>query len=378
MFCKNLLVVLGTRPEAIKLAPLILKLKSENYKVTVCNTEQQKELSNQALFFFELKADINLDVMSPNQTLFELQSNLLLKLQRVLLNENFDGIFVQGDTMSAFCGALAGFYSKVPVFHVEAGLRSGNLYEPFPEEALREMISKITALHFAPTILAKETLIKENLPENKIIVSGNTGIDALSCLPKDVMEQALLTLKDNNIKINDRLVLITVHRRENHGNRLKSILKAISKLASIFNDHTFVLPVHPNPNVRQNVHNTLSSYNNVKLLEPVDYPVLVTLMKNSKLILTDSGGIQEETPSFGVPLIALRYATERIEGVKAGIAKLVGADYKKILEESSSVLKKDKSLTRNKVQNPYGDGKASIRILEQINKFFSKKDCSAC
>jgi UDP-N-acetylglucosamine 2-epimerase (non-hydrolysing) len=364
----NLLVVLGTRPEAIKLAPLILKLKSGNYKVTVCNTEQQKELSNQALSFFELKADINLDVMSPNQTLSELQSNLLLKLQRVLLNENFDGVFVQGDTMSAFCGALSGFYSNVPVFHVEAGLRSGDLYEPFPEEALREMISKIAAFHFAPTILAKEFLIKENIPENRIVISGNTGIDALSCLAKNVMTQALLTLKDNNIKINDKLVLITIHRRENHGSRLKNILKAISELASIFNDHTFVLPVHPNPNVRQNVYDTLGSYDNVKLLDPVEYPVLVALMQNSKLILTDSGGIQEESPSFGVPLIVLRYATERIEGVNAGIAKLVGADYKKIIDESSIILKKDKSLTRNKIQNPYGDGKASIRILEQIDK----------
>jgi UDP-N-acetylglucosamine 2-epimerase (non-hydrolysing) len=369
MFCKNLLVVLGTRPEAIKLAPLILKLKSGNYRVTVCNTEQQKELSNQALSFFELKADIHLDVMSPNQTLFELQSNLLIKLQRVLLKENFDGVFVQGDTMSAFCGALSGFYSKVPVFHVEAGLRSGDLYEPFPEEALREMISKIVVLHFAPTMGAREFLIKESIPENKIVVSGNTGIDALSCLPKSVMAQALVTLKENNIKINDKLVLITVHRRENHGERLKNILKAISELARIFNDHTFVLPVHPNPNVKQNVRNALSPYNNVQLLEPVDYPVLVTLMQNSKLILTDSGGIQEEAPSFGVPLLVLRYATERIEGVKAGIAKLVGTECKKIIEDASIILKKDKSLTRSKVQNPYGDGKASARILEQINKF---------
>ncbi|MDR2396102.1 MAG: UDP-N-acetylglucosamine 2-epimerase (non-hydrolyzing) [Endomicrobium sp.] len=367
---KNLLIILGTRPEAIKLAPLILNLRSEKYNVVVCNTEQQKELSNQALSFFGQKADINLSVMTTDQTLFALQSNLLLKLKDVLANRNFDGVLVQGDTMSAFCGALAGFYAKVPVFHIEAGLRSGDLYEPFPEEALREMISKITALHFAPTIFAKETLIKENIAEDKIIVSGNTGIDALNSLPENVMEKALSDLRSNKIEINDRLVLITVHRRENHGDRLQNILKAISELVNIFKDHTFVLPVHPNPNVRQNVHNALNSYNNVRLLDPVDYPVLVTLMKNSKLILTDSGGIQEEAPSFGVPLLVLRYATERSEGVEAGVAKLVGAEYRKILDESSYILERDKSLTRNKVQNPYGDGEASIRIVKSINKFF--------
>jgi UDP-N-acetylglucosamine 2-epimerase (non-hydrolysing) len=371
---KNLLIILGTRPEAIKLAPLISKLELGKYKVTVCNTEQQKELSNQALSFFGLKADINLNVMTCDQTLIDLQSNILLQLKKVLLNNNFDAVFVQGDTMSAFCGALAGFYSKVPVFHVEAGLRSGDLYEPFPEEALREMISKITALHFAPTNSTKEMLIKENIKEDKIVVSGNTGIDALSCLSNSVMEQASLTLKCNDIKINDKLVLVTIHRRENHGDRLQTILKAISELAGIFNDHIFVLPVHPNPNVRQNVYNVLSSYNNVRLLNPVDYPVLITLMKNSKLILTDSGGIQEEAPSFDVPLFVLRYATERNEGIKVGVAKLVGADTKKIVDESLYILERDKSLTRNKVENPYGDGNASERIVKHIDTFFENND----
>jgi UDP-N-acetylglucosamine 2-epimerase (non-hydrolysing) len=218
----------------------------------------------------------------------------------------YDAVVVQGDTMTAFCGALAAFYNKTPLFHVEAGLRSKNLQESLPEEAFRQMISRIADLHFAPTIAAKQALLKENVPAIKILISGNTGIDALYSLSDNVLKKPATHLKEICINNNDKIVLVTIHRRENHGLRLKSIVKAIDKLSKKFKDYSFIIPVHPNPNVRKYIYKTLRGFKNIKLIPPVDYPVLVILMKNSKLVLTDSGGIQEEAPSFGVPVLVLR------------------------------------------------------------------------
>ena len=369
---KNILVILGTRPEAIKLAPVVLELrKKPYYRVFVCNTEQQKELSNQTLGFFGIDADFKLDVMRPNQTLAGVQSRILTALSGVFQNNHFDATIVQGDTMTVFCGALVSFYNRVPVFHVEAGLRSYDLFEPFPEEAMRQMTSRITDLHFAPTQLAYDSLIKENIDSEKITLTGNTVIDALTCLSNETMQQAEKALQNRGIKLNNKLVLITAHRRENHGERLDRILNAITTLTEKYPDHQFVLPVHPNPNVHDKVYAALGKLPNVILTEPLDYPELVCLMKNTKLVLTDSGGIQEEAPTFGNPVLVMRYETERTEGVTAGFAKLVGADIDKILSESDAILSCDKSETRlDGTKNPYGDGHASEKIIQTINNFW--------
>ena len=361
---KNILVIFGTRPEVIKLAPIILELRKypADYNVILCNTEQQKELSNQTLKYFNLKADINLDCMRANQSLASVQSRILTELDKVYDKYNIDAAMVQGDTMTVLCGALTAFYRKIPIYHVEEGLRSYDKFEPFPEEIMRQMTSRVTDLNFAPTDKNKQALLAENIPDNKIFVTGNTVIDALFCLSDETLNSAKKLFAD----INENLVLITAHRRENHGKRIDVILDAIEYLAQKYSDHTFVIPVHPNPNVHDKIHSRLSKYPQIKLTEPLDYPYLVYLMKNAKLILTDSGGIQEEAPSFGCPVLVMRYETERQEGIDAGVSTLVGADFDKIVKLSEDILSKPKNLTRLKAQNPYGDGKAAKRIEEII------------
>lgn len=373
---KNILVVFGTRPEVIKLAPVILELKKypDKYNVIICNTEQQKELSNQTLAYFNLKADLNLDCMRPNQSLLEVQTRILTALNNVFSNYKIDATIVQGDTMTVLCGALASFYNKCPVFHVEAGLRSYDIYEPFPEEVMRQMTSRVAEIHFAPTEKNRQALLKEDISENKIHVVGNTVIDALFCLSENTLKQSKEFFRLNDIKINDKLVLITAHRRENHGERIDRIIEAIAYLAGKYADHTFVIPVHPNPNVKDKIHSRLQKYNNIKLLTPLDYPNLVYLMKNAKLILTDSGGIQEEAPSFGCPTLVMRYETERQEGIDAGVSVLVGADYDKILKYSEEILSNSFEKTRLKAVNPYGDGTSAQKITGIIDNYFAKKE----
>ncbi len=370
---KNIIFIFGTRPEIIKLAPVILEMKKfpQDYNVIICNTEQQKELSNQTLAYFGLKADINLDCMRENQSLASVQARLLISLDKVFCENKIDASIVQGDTMTVLCGALTSFYHKIPVFHVEAGLRSYDIYEPFPEEVMRQMTSRVAELHFAPTEVNKNALLKENIPENKIHITGNTVIDALFCLSKEVIEHSEKFYQEKNIPIDDKLVLITAHRRENHGERIDRIIDAISYLAQKYSDHTFVIPVHPNPNVKNKIYERLGNLKNIHLLPPLDYPYLVYLMKHAKLILTDSGGIQEEAPSFACPTLVMRYETERKEGIEAGVSKLVGADYEKILEESEKILASSKNETRLKAQNPYGDGTSSRQIEKIIREYFS-------
>lgn len=370
---KNILFVFGTRPEVIKLAPVIIELRkySDRYNVIICNTEQQKELSNQTLEYFNLKADINLDCMRENQNLADIQARILTSLEHEVFSKHkIDATIVQGDTMTVLCGALASYYRKIPVFHVEAGLRSYDIFEPFPEEIMRQMTSRVTDLNFAPTEKNKQALLDEGIKSDTIFVTGNTVIDALFCLSDETMKKAKDFYENSKVQIDDKLVLITVHRRENHGERIDRILDAIEYLVKKYSDHTFVLPVHPNPNVRGKVHNKLEKYTNVKLFEPLDYPNLVYLMKNAKLILTDSGGIQEEAPSFGCPTFVMRYETERQEGIDAGVSVLVGADYDKIINLSSQILDKDKSQTRLKAQNPYGAGNSAKQIEQCIKKYF--------
>ena len=370
---KNIIFIFGTRPEIIKLAPVILEMKKypEDYNVIICNTEQQKELSNQTLAYFGLKADINLDCMRENQSLSSVQARILTSLDKVFCENKIDAAIVQGDTMTVLCGALTAFYHKIPVFHVEAGLRSYDIYEPFPEEVMRQMTSRVAELHFAPTEVNKEALLKENIAPDKIHVVGNTVIDALFCLSDEVIEKSRKFFEEKSIPIDDRLVLITAHRRENHGERIDRIIDAISYLAKKYENHTFVIPVHPNPNVHDKIHSRLGNFKNIHLLKPLDYPYLVYLMKHAKLILTDSGGIQEEAPSFACPTLVMRYETERKEGIDAGVSKLVGADYEKIVAESEKILSSTKDSTRLKAQNPYGDGTASRQIEKVIRKFFN-------
>lgn len=371
---KNILFVFGTRPEVIKLAPVILELKKypDKYNVIICNTEQQKELSNQTLAYFNLKADINLDCMRPNQSLAEVQSRILTALDSVFSEKEIDATIVQGDTMTVLCGALTSFYRKISVFHVEAGLRSYDIYEPFPEEVMRQMTSRVAELNFAPTEKNKNALLKEDISEKKIYVTGNTVIDALFCLSEDTMNVASEFYKEKGIPVDDKVVLITAHRRENHGERINRILDAIEHLVNKYQDHHFIIPVHPNPNVKDKIHSRLEKYSNVYLLKPLDYPYLVYLMKNAKLILTDSGGIQEEAPSFGCPTLVMRYETERQEGIDAGVSVLVGADYDKIVNLSCEILDKTKSDSRLKAQNPYGTGNSSKKIEEIISKYFNE------
>lgn len=367
---KNILFIFGTRPEVIKLAPVILELKKypDKYNVIVCNTEQQKELSNQTLEYFGLKADLNLDCMKPNQSLLEVQTRILTALNKVFSENKVDATIVQGDTMTVLCGALASFYNKIPVYHVEAGLRSYDIYEPFPEEVMRQMTSRVAELNFAPTEKNRQALLKENISDDKIFVVGNTVIDALFCLSDETMQNASKYYSDLGINIDDKLVLITAHRRENHGERIDRILDAIEYLVTKYSDHTFVIPVHPNPNVKDKIHSRLEKYSNVHLLKPLDYPYLVYLMKNAKLILTDSGGIQEEAPSFGCPTLVMRYETERQEGIDAGVSILVGADYDKIVSESEKILSKTCEETRLKAHNPYGDGTSAKQIEAIIQR----------
>lgn len=367
---KNIIFIFGTRPEIIKLAPVILTLKKypEMYNVIICNTEQQKELSNQTLAYFGLKADINLDCMRANQSLSSVQARILTSLDEVFQNNKIDATIVQGDTMTVLCGALTSFYHKIPVYHVEAGLRSYDIYEPFPEEVMRQMTSRVADIHFAPTEVNKNALLRENIDEKKIFVVGNTVIDALFCLSDKVIEDSKRFFEERNVKIDDKLVLITAHRRENHGERIDRIIDAIEHVAKKYTDHTFVIPVHPNPNVRDKIYGRLEGYKNIHLLTPLDYPYLVYLMKHAKLILTDSGGIQEEAPSFACPVLVMRYETERKEGVDAGVSKLVGADYDKIVSESEKILSSSFESTRLKAQNPYGDGTSSVKIEKIIRE----------
>jgi len=370
---KTIAFIFGTRPEIIKLAPVILELRKypKDYNVIICNTEQQKELSNQTLKYFGLTADYNLDCMRENQSLSSVQARILTSLDKVFNENKIDAAIVQGDTMTVLCGALTAFYHKLPVFHVEAGLRSYDIYEPFPEEVMRQMTSRVADLHFAPTGVNEKALLNEGISKDKVHVVGNTVIDALTCLSEEVIEGSRKFYADNGIEIDDKLVLITAHRRENHGERIDRIIKAIAYLADKYKDHKFVIPVHPNPNVHDKIHSRLGNFSNISLLEPLEYPNLVYLMKHAKLILTDSGGIQEEAPTFACPTFVMRYETERKEGIEAGVSKLVGADYDKIVEESEKILSKTKEQTRLKAQNPYGDGKTSERIEKIIREYFS-------
>jgi len=368
---KKILFIFGTRPEAIKLAPLILEFKKQkNFITKVCITSQHREMLEQVINFFQLPVDYDLSIMEHNQSLFKISSKIVQSIEPVLEEFQPDLIFVQGDASSAFLGALAGFYKKIKIAHVEAGLRSYNKYAPFPEEINRVLISHIADYHFAPTKKAKENLLKEGVKKN-IWVVGNTVIDALFLALKNVKkseEQYKNFFKF--LDFNKKISLVTGHRRESFGEPFRQICLALKEFAEKFEDEIeIVYPVHLNPNVRKPVFDILSGQKNIHLIEPLSYPYLVWLLEKSYFVLTDSGGIQEEAPSLGKPVLVMREVTERMEGIKAGTAKLVGVKKESIVKNSVKLLT-DKNLYQKmaKKKNPYGDGKSSERIVKIINE----------
>ena len=365
----KVLFVFGTRPEAVKMAPVICEL-SKSFHVVICVTAQHREMLDQVLELFDINPDHDLDIMKPGQDLFDLTSNILLRVREVLSAEKPNVVLVHGDTTTTMATSLAAFYQRIPVGHVEAGLRTYNIHSPFPEEMNRRMTCIVTDYHFAPTEKAKQNLLAEHVAVERIIVTGNTVIDALlSVVDKarsvpftDEFLQQLPFLAGNIIP---RIVLVTGHRRENYGQGFDQICQALNDLANMHPEVEFVYPVHLNPNVREPVNLLLSKLANIHLIEPQDYLPFVKLMDLSFLILTDSGGIQEEAPSLGKPVLVMRDTTERPESIEAGTVKLVGADRDKIVASVHQLLTDEKIYKEMAIaHNPYGDGRASIRIKE--------------
>lgn len=369
----KILTVFGTRPEAIKMAPLVNQLKEHPQIVSkVCVTGQHREMLDQVLSLFEIKPDYDLSIMRESQTLQSVTTSIIEKLTPVLEEFQPHYILVHGDTTTTFAASLAAFYQKIPIGHVEAGLRTHNIYSPWPEEANRCLTSMLTSLHFAPTETAKNNLIAENKKEESIIVTGNTVIDALLIVTEKLKNPILKKQMEEAFPFtqNDKkIILVTSHRRENHGEGIKNIGLAILELAKKYTDFEFVLPLHLNPNVRRPLLEILSNIKNVRLIEPQEYLPFVYLMSCSHIILSDSGGVQEEAPSLGKPVLVMRDTTERPEAVAAGTVKLVGSDTNTIVKEFSLLM--DNPYLYEKMsmaKNPYGDGMAAYRIVETLFK----------
>lgn len=373
---KKILFIYGTRPEAIKMAPLVKEFQKnkESFETVVCLTGQHRQMLDQINEFFGIKGDYDLNLMKPNQTLFDIMTRCLMGLKDVLAESKPELVFVQGDTATVLAGALASYFYKIPVAHLEAGLRSGDKYAPFPEEINRILTGHIADFHFAPTDRAVNNLKVENISKNVYKV-GNTVIDALHLGLKLIKQSGENKYKDffNYIDFNKRVVLVTGHRRENFGDGFEHMCQAIAYLADN-NDIEIVYPMHMNPNVRKPVMEHLSGKKNVHLIEPLDYPYLIWLMEKCFFVLTDSGGIQEEAPALGKPVLVMRDVTERQEGVESGTAKLVGTDFDVIVGEASKLLNNAEEYSRmaNAV-NPYGDGTTSSRIVEIVKKIFLGK-----
>ena len=380
---KKILLVFGTRPEAIKMAPLVKKLQEmpEEFQTIVCVTGQHREMLDQVLRLFDITPEYDLNIMKPNQDLYDITSRILLGMRDVLKEVKPDIVLVHGDTTTSMAAALAAFYQQIPVGHVEAGLRTGNIYSPWPEEMNRLITGRITTHHFSPTPLAKENLLREHVDEKQIIVTGNTVIDALQMVVKRLAEDNALA-NEVATKItqmgydvqrldgNRRMVLITGHRRENFGEGFLNICHAIKHLAEQYKNVDFVYPMHLNPNVRKPVLEILGEKaENVFLIEPLDYLPFVYMMQYSTLILTDSGGVQEEAPGLGKPVLVMRDTTERPEAVEAGTVLLVGTNREKI-EHGVSMLLDDADTYRrmSEAVNPYGDGLACERIVKKLGE----------
>ena len=378
------MLVFGTRPEAIKMAPLVKEFQKhpDKFHSVVCVTGQHREMLDQVLHIFDIVPDYDLNIMQQGQDLYDVTTRVLLGMRDVLKQERPDVVFVHGDTTTSTAAALAAFYQQIPVAHIEAGLRTNNIYNPWPEEMNRQITSRIASFHFAPTELSRRNLLKENIEASKITVTGNTVIDALHRVVDKIQKDKALdsvlaeTLKNvgydvTRLKEDKKLVLITGHRRENFGDGFLNICRAIKDLASKYPNVDFVYPMHLNPNVRTPIHSmfgeNLVDLGNVFFIEPLEYLSFVYLMEKSVIVLTDSGGIQEEAPSLGKPVLVMRNTTERPEALEKGTVKLVGTDYDKIVREMSILLDDPIAYTKmSQAINPYGDGKACERIVEQF------------
>lgn len=378
---KSLLFVFGTRPEAIKMIPVVDKLKNNGYKITVCTTGQHKEMLQQVLELFDIVPDYELNIMQENQTLTDITVHILKKMDTVYSMNSFDMVFVHGDTSTALAASLSAFYHKIPIAHVEAGLRTYNFYNPWPEELNRQVVSKIASYHFAPTKEAQNNLYSEGIKKN-VIVTGNTVIDALY-----MMLNNIILPRENKIKqdlVNrfpilarvfiKRYILVTGHRRENLGQDFIQICQALKKIA-LNNPGIFIIyPVHLNPNVQKIVYEILENIDNICLLPPLSYLDFILVMNNSYMVITDSGGIQEEAPSLGKPVLVTRKTTERPEAIAAGTVQLVGTDKDIIYQNCQELLdNQELYLSITKKINPYGDGKASDRILDYLNSLFERE-----
>ena len=379
---KTILLVFGTRPEAIKMAPLVKKLQSlpEQFKTVVAVTGQHRQMLDQVLRIFDIVPDYDLNIMQANQDLYDVTSRVLVGMRDVLKEVQPDVVLVHGDTTTSTAAALAAFYQQIPVGHVEAGLRTGNIYSPWPEEMNRLMTGRIATYHFAPTPLAKRNLMRENVSDERILVTGNTVIDALYMVVDKIKNDAALqeqlrgVLKEagydtTRLDGSRRLVLITGHRRENFGDGFISMCTAIRDLAAKYLEVDFVYPMHLNPNVRRPIHEVfgedLSVHANLFFIEPLEYLSFVYLMEQSTIVLTDSGGIQEEAPGLGKPVLVMRDTTERPEALESGTVHLVGTNYDKIVNEVSTLLDDEAAYQRmSQAVNPYGDGLACGRIAE--------------
>ena len=362
---KKIMLVFGTRPEAIKMAPLVKAFQAdkEHFETVVCVTGQHREMLHQVLDIFHITPQYDLDIMQKGQDLYDVTSRVLLGMRPILQKEQPDVVLVHGDTTTSMASALAAFYQQIPVGHVEAGLRTHDIYSPWPEEVNRQMTSRIATYHFAPTALSKENLLKEGVDESHIYVTGNTVIDALHLM---VQKMKL----EGQVRQDKRMVLITGHRRENFGEGFLHICQAIKMLAKKYPKVDFVYPVHPNPNVRKVINEVFDKPEtmlNLKFIEPFGYVDFVSMMAKSTLVLTDSGGIQEEAPGLGKPVLVMRDTTERPEAVDAGTVRLVGTDKEKIINEVSKLLDdKEWYHQMSHAVNPYGDGHACLRILDVL------------
>lgn len=372
------LIIFGTRPEAIKMAPLVKQFqKEEKFETKVCVTAQHREMLDQVLDFFDIKPDYDLDLMKPNQNLFSLTADIILGLKPILEDFKPDYVYVHGDTTTTMAASIAAFYAGSKVCHVEAGLRTHNKLSPFPEEINRQVAGRIADLHFSPTRQSKNNLLLENVSENCIMVTGNTVIDALleSSSRVDIIQNNEIEKLKTIVDTSKKLILVTGHRRENHGQGFIDICEAIKEIATTNSDVQIIYPVHLNPNVKGPVHNILGDIKSINLIDPLAYPAFVWLMNQSYLIVTDSGGVQEEAPSLGKPVLVLRDTTERPEAVDAGTVILVGTDKEKIVNQCNDLLKNsDRYQKMSSIHNPYGDGKACQRIVEHIISLNKKNE----
>ncbi len=366
----KVMTVFGTRPEGIKMAPIVKKMENvEVIENVVCVTAQHREMLDQVLNIFEIKPKYDLNIFHPGQTLTEITIKALEGMEKIILKERPDLLLVQGDTTTVFAGALAAFYQKVKIGHVEAGLRSGNLYSPYPEEANRKLTGIVTDFHFAPTERNKQNLLKEGYEEEKIFVTGNTVIDALQHVVKDDYIFNIKELDNIDFK-NKKVILLTSHRRENIGKPMENIFSAIKEIVEKYEDVEVVFPVHLNPKVRKIAYKIFGEQERIHLIEPLDYEPFTNLMAKSYLVVTDSGGLQEEAPSLGKPVLVVREETERPEGIESGTARLVGTKKENIFNVMNLLISKDEEYIKmaNAV-NPYGDGKAADKIVNIILEY---------